>query len=128
MKTRTAEREEFLSNLLIGAIEHHGYGFPGVLEYRWEGRKPAEVYAVIYDRYEVDEDSDAKPEPTWRVDIDTMAKGLGIIRKKYAGEGYADWVKDLQRADRTNGDDGDYDVIGALAVLECALFGEITYG
>lgn len=127
MVNRSDERAQFLSDLLVTAIEHAGYGFPGIVEYEPEpDGVPAKSYAVIYDRYDM-EDEDAEPTTTWRVDIDTMAKGLGIARKLPAGGEVADWVRDLLLSDRTNGDDGDYDVLGALLVLECALFGEPTY-
>ncbi len=83
---------------------------------------------------------------TWRVDLDTMAKGLGIIRSAVMREVEHDGPvphnkdtgerlyfggearRELMLADRSNGEDGDYDVIGALAVLECALFGRVVYG
>lgn len=126
MVKRSAERQQFLSDLLVTAIEHAGYGFPGIVEYEPEPNgNPALSFAVIYDRY--DEENEGAEPKTWRVDIDTMAKGLGIARKLPAGGEVADWVRDLLLSDRTNGDDGDYDVLGALLVLECALFGEPTY-
>lgn len=118
MTARSPERKQFLTDLLITAIEHGGYGFAEATEYVPDGDDP---HAVIVDRYDEDDD-DALP-PT-RVDLDTMAKGLGILRKI---EKPSQWVRDLLLADRTNGDDGDYDVIGALAVLESAVFGEIRY-
>ncbi len=83
---------------------------------------------------------------TWRVDLDTMAKGLGIIRnavmREVEHDGLVPHNKDtgerlyfggesrrlLMLADRTNGEDGDYDVVSALAVLECGLFGRVSYG
>lgn len=119
---RTPERAQFLSDLLVTAIEHAGYGFPEVVEYVVEPQgDPAGTYAVITNRYE-DED-----ETTYRVDLDTIAKGLGIARKLPATGPVAEWVRELLTADRTNHEDGDYDVVGALLVLECALFGEPTY-
>lgn len=129
MTKRSPEREKFLSDLLVTAIEHMSYGFPATLEYKPEpDGEPGASYAVIYDRYEEDEPWDAddswKPKESWRVDIDTMAKGLGVVRRI---EKPANWVRDLLLADRTNGDDGDYDVVGALLVLECAIFGKPMY-
>ena len=124
MANRTDERAQFLSDLIVGSIEHAGYGFPGVKEFKYEPNGDARgTYAVIYDRYE-DPNGIGK---TWRVDIDLIAKGLRIFREAHKGDGYADWVKDLILCDRTNGDDGDYDVVGALAVLESAIFGEVVY-
>lgn len=128
MIKRSPEREQFLADLFTTAIEHSGYGFPGVLEYRCDGLEPRDQFAVIFDRYDDEQAAMDVPTETFRIDIDTMAKGLGIARKLSSRpEGVAQWVKDLLLADRTNGDDGDYDVLGALLVLECAIFGEPTY-
>lgn len=133
MKQRTPERIEFLYFLMHAAIDHAGYGFPETTERHFNDDAQSESYAVIFDRYEAEESwvktsgwrpENWKPETTWRVDIDMMAKGLGIARKL---ADVSPWVKDLLLADRTNGDDGDYDVVGALLVLECAIFGKPTY-
>lgn len=122
MTKRSPAREQFLSDVLVTAIEHAGYGFPGIVEYKPEpDDKPADSYAVIHNRYE-------ESSETWKVDIDTIAKGFGVIRKTYRGQpDTAGWLRDVILADRTNGDDGDIDVVGALLVLECAIFGKATY-
>src|SRR5918999_1777560 len=79
MKTRTKERAQFLSDLLVTAIEHSGYGFPTAIKYEPEpGGDPAATFAVIRDHYEEDD-----VDTTWRVDIDTMARGLEIIRRAF---------------------------------------------
>ncbi len=121
-RTRSEARAEFLGYLLTTAMEHSGYGFPELEEYHVPEGHFDEWFAVITNRYLDAEDDDYGK--TYRVDINTMAKGLGILRKT---ENPSDWVKELLVADRTNGADGDYDVIGALAVLECALFGFVVY-
>jgi hypothetical protein len=121
MGTRSPQRKQFLTDLLITAIEHGGYGFPEAHEYEPDGDDP---HAVIVDRYDEPGDDDAL-KPT-RIDLDTMAKGLRILNESTTNP--ADWVKELMLASRTNGDDGDYDVIGALAVLECAVYGKVIYG
>lgn len=122
---RTPERIQFLSDLLITAIEHCGYGFPGIVEYKPELESPHETYAVIFDRYELEEEEAEEPSQTWRVDIDVMAKGLGILREKYGQSGSVH-MRDLFEANREN-DAGITDVVGALAVLEAAVFGDVTY-
>lgn len=139
LRKRSAQRNEFLAFLLITAIEHAGYGFPAVIEYEYNENAPEATFAVIGNRYESDNEK-------YTVTLDTMAKGLGIIRNAipatdesgnethyvnaetferlyFGGEARTE----LLLADRTNSDDGDYDVIGALAVLECALFGSVVY-
>lgn len=126
MGARSPERKEWLTDLLTTAIEHSGYGFSEALEYVPDGDDP---HAIIVDRYDEDDDDDAL-KPT-RVDLDTMARGVRLLHEATAnlpeGQKPAQWVKDLLLSGQTHGDDGDYDVIGALAVLEYAVFGEIRY-
>lgn len=125
---RTDERTEFLSDLLTMALEHCGYGFPGLIEYRQASDDSITVLprAVIFDRYD-DEPlgTGTTSRPTWEVTIETMAKGIGILRKKYGTTG-SHHMRDLFEADREN-DAGITDVVGALAVLEAAVFGDVTY-
>lgn len=123
-----AARAQFLSDMLVTAVEHGGYGFPGVLEYKVEpDGDPAGTRAVIFDRYEHPDGAAArKPPPSWVIDVDTMEKGLAVVRGMDPRT-HADWVAELQRADDSDGESGDYDVVGALLVLECALFGEGIY-
>lgn len=130
---RTPERAEWLLDLFTTAMEHCGYGRfiaedydcdAGTAKLRWHD-EPLELMPV---------------------DVDTMAKGLGVIRNavmKDAGgqEGTVPHNArtgerlyfggaarhELLKADRTNGEDGDCDVVGALAVLECAVFGKVVY-
>lgn len=137
VRKRSPERGEFLSDLFTTAIENHGYGWFTVHEYRWENLAPEQVYAVI-------SATDDEPTERHRITIDTMAAGLSVIRKAivatdddgtylFNAETFerlyfgGDERDALLLADRTNGDDGDYDVIGALAALECALFGQVRY-
>lgn len=137
MTTRSAARTEFLNDLLDAAISCHGYGWFEVDEYP-DVDNAADAYAVIREPGTNEE---------FRVTLDTMARGLRIIRDATLGPAVdhdGDLVRtnastgnrlyfggvvrdDLLKADRTNGEDGDFDVIGALAVLECALFGHVEY-
>lgn len=138
MTIRSPERVQFLDDLMVTAIENFGYGWFYVQEYAGEGET---LYAVIEPHEE--------PGTTHRVDLDTFAKGLGLIKRSvqqplieegrdpvdvlwnadtgqrlYMGQ---ELRRDILAADRTNGDEGDIDVVGALAVLEVALFGQVVY-
>jgi hypothetical protein len=130
---RSPAREEFLRGLLVTAIENYGYGFFLTDEYVWDVA-PAQAYAVI-----VDPDDDSR---RWRVDIDTIARGLAVIRNaeqvtedgetlRVNAEGqrlYFDGrLRDELLVAETSGEAGDVDVVSALAVLECALFGHVVY-
>jgi len=82
------------------------------------------------------------------INLDTFARGLGVIRnavpkvdERYPDDGevlhnrktgerlyLSSYLReDILAADRTNGEEGDIDVVGALAVLECGLFGKVVY-
>ncbi len=180
-RQRSKERNHFLAGVLDGALSHDGHGFPGQVEYRWEGREDdGTVYAVIYDRYEdthldcvhcgrtVDDltwnndgtmtwtidgvsacgDGVHEPQHVYVVTLDTIARGLGIIRNAVLAdfrEGdeavrvlanattgerlgvHPDIRRAIMLMDRTNGDEGDTDVFGYLAILECAIFGQVVY-
>jgi hypothetical protein len=149
---RSSERVRFLSDVLVTAIEHGGYGFPTCETYEPEpGGDPAGTYAIVADRYL--QPGDDGYGRTWRVDLDTIARGMAIIRRAFVatdgvpdrcapgGAGDAVYVhpdswerlylshglrQQLLAGDRAN-DAGEFDVIGALAVLEIALFGAVVY-
>lgn len=126
MSKRTPERVKFLNYLLSTAIEHGGYGFPEVQEWSGGESHDPDTFVLITDRY-IEDETDPAYAVVHKIDLDTMARGLKVIREANSEQNQGRWVKDLLLADRTNGDEGDYDVIGALAVLECALFGEVVY-
>jgi hypothetical protein len=149
---RTSQRVRFLSDVLITAIEHGGYGFATCHEYQPEpGGDPAGTYAIVADRYLAPGDDGYGR--TWRLDLDTIAHGMTIIRRafvatdgvptRHAPGGSGDVVyvhpdswerlylshglrRELLVGDRAN-DAGEFDVIGALAVVEIALFGAVVY-
>jgi hypothetical protein len=128
-RTRTPERESFLADVLVTAIEHCGYGFTSTVEFTYDDDKPGDAFAIVFDRYErADNPSD---DTVWRIDIDTIAHGFGVVRERYYRHENTEPgspIAELIKANRTNGDDGDVDVLGALLVLECALFGKQIYG
>lgn len=128
MVTRTAERTEFLTDIVVTAIENYGYGWFSVEDYDCDNGT-----ARIFDQYDDDAPYD--------VSIDVIAKGLGVIRDAKKDEN-GDLVnattgkrlyisvyarKAYMEADREN-DAGDLDVVDALGILECGLFGQVVYG
>lgn len=127
---RTEKREEFLSDILTTAIEG-GVGYWSYTEdYRWDLEKYSadEIGATLSDC----NDEDDPDFPPTRVTLDTIAKGIGVIKQmenapNYFGDGGSYW-KQFLLADRTNGEDGDYDSIVADWIVQAGLFGEIIYG
>lgn len=139
-RDRTAERWQFLLYMFTTALEHDGYGWFEVEDRRTQGIDPADAYAVITE-YEEDKHGNRK---SYRIDLGTIARGLSVIRAAfwathddgtymvnaetferlgYGGES----LEQLKLADRTNGADGDYDVISALNTLECGVYGRVVY-
>ena len=126
MTTRTAERTEFLQDIITTAVENDGYGWFSVSDY-----DPDNGTARIRD----DEEGE-----TYDVNVDVIARGLGIIRNAKTGEDgslthasngqpvymAASKRTDILECDRDN-DASNLDVVDALAVLECGLFGQVSY-
>lgn len=145
-KKRTAEREEFLFGMLIGALEHSGYGFSETIETSYPDDVIygpfTDAYAVIVDRYAEKGDEDYGKQ--YRVDLDTIAAGIGVIQRAELrpledGAKVLHNVKTGQRLglsaaarkeilEQSRDNDGaQLDVVDALAILECALFGRVAY-
>jgi hypothetical protein len=113
-------------------VENGGYGFFEVVDYVWDC-PPSQAYADIRDPDHSHDDSE------WHITIETFAKGLGEIRraKRDAEAGFlcnqagermylsGELYRAILAADRTN--EMELDVIGALAILEIALFGVVVY-
>lgn len=128
MTKRSPERAQFLTDTLVTAIEGGINYWASVSDYHWHYPNihedgVANAYATILDR----EDEDAEPV---RVDLDTIARGWGLYKRLYKGESISgrEYGKQALLANRTNGDDGDFDADVADNVLQLGLLGEIVYG
>jgi hypothetical protein len=137
-----SERKEFLTDILTGAIENGGHGWFMVHDYEWEADEP---YAVI----EENDGDESNGDGRTRVDHGVIRRGLRVIagaELREITEGYdagcsvlhngkdgrrlflsPQQRKEIMLADRTNGEDGDLDVVDYLAIIECGLFGAVTY-
>lgn len=135
MVKRAEDRVEFLLDVLTTAIENFGYGWFEVDDYPDTDRN-VDAYAIVRPKDE--------PDKTYRVDLDIVARGFGVVQR--AREKDVDKVRclvndktegrlfmgrdqrgRLLKANREN-DANDLDVWDALAVVECGLFGVVTYG
>lgn len=120
---RSPERTQFLEDLITGAIEHSGYGFPECIEY--PDVPDGQVYAIIIDRYVEDGDDDYGAQ--YRVNADVMAKGVSMIIRDVEGKIVSDDHRKQIMAASRDKDASDMDVVDCLAILEVALFGEVIY-
>lgn len=122
-RQRSPERTKWLSDVLTTAVENDMRAvWSDVLAYH-HSDGPAWVTLEITDpSHDVATEGPRKRTIT----IDDIARGVRL----YLKDAPADSTHFAQFAlsNRTNGEDGDYDAIGAVNALECAIFGEVVYG
>jgi hypothetical protein len=121
MQAKTPIRIEFLTDILTCAIENYGYGAFEVLKYKWRD-VPAPFADITFG------EDDEPADKIYHVTADTIAHGLGVIRKhapEIVGLSF-DNYKMILKANAEN-DASDIDTVLALAILECALFGKVVY-
>lgn len=139
-RTRSADRAQFLSDLLTGAVEGSIGYWSQVSEYHWysptleggsaehpEGQ--ANSYVTVHEDGADNDGDDGNVVRT--IGVDDIARALGEIRKTPHREGpewlHEDYVKAILAADRTN-DTSELDAISFDAIVQIALFGKVVYG
>lgn len=124
MTKRTHEREQFLADVLTTAVEGGiQYWIDTVDEYRHKGLAPRDYFAVI--TFENPKD-DGPSRLTERITIDVVAKGIGILDKDQAF--HFGYFNEFWKANRTNGNEGDFDASVADCIVQCGLLGEVVFG
>lgn len=116
---KSAERIQFLSDILATAIEG-GIDYWAYFDSIEKVDDPNDILGWRYEQAIVREAED--PDEIHKINLDTIAKGLGILRKRNA-----DRDKDLLLANRTNGYEGDFDAWDADKIVQFALFGSLVY-
>ena len=121
------KRDEFLEEILDCA----GQGHAQFIELRGWSEKygPGPNYTILDDGIE-------EGRVQFPVTMDVVRKGFGLIAKaKSEGDGKTSikYLHDEQRKlineiNKSNGDEGDYDVNDAMAIVEIGLWGEVVYG
>lgn len=126
-RTRTAARTEFLTDVLITAVE-------GGINY-WAQVSDYDPDAGTVTVWELDGNDDGSDRP-FVVTLDTIAKGIGVLKRdgklppeeqRFPGVRQGYWLQ-FWLADRTNSEDGDYDAGIADAVLQAGIFDDLIYG
>lgn len=124
MTKRSEAREQFLKDVLITAVEGGINYWSAVSDY------DPDAGTVKVHEYEPDEgetDQWGYAEVGVTVDLDSIAKGIGVLNGKGEAWRTGYWAE-FWRANRTNGEDGDYDAEIADVIVQTALFGEVVYG
>lgn len=127
MGARTAEREEFLADVIICAVEG-GTGYWACVSDYKHGQ-PSETYAVLHE-----EDADGAIEgregkystTPLRLDVEAVALGIGKIERGEVNIN-AGMAQSILAASREN-EAGDIDADLADVIAQAALLGSIVYG
>jgi hypothetical protein len=122
------EREQFLSDVLITAVEGGVNYWAGVSYYRWQDKDGNDVPASVT-VHEMDDETGDYKEPG--VPITTKEIGRAIARIMDTTDEIKHlptWVrKDVFGASMDN-DAGDIDANIADMIMQIAVLGEVTYG
>lgn len=119
MTVRTRTREQFLSDVIIGAVEGGTGYWAQVSGYHWSDAEPASTRATLHDM------EDGR---TFKLDIDAIARGVAIVVDERGEFRLNDELRaSIVMADREN-DAGFIDADGADAIAQAACFGELVYG
>ena len=120
---RTAEREQFLADILITAIEGGTGYWAAVSGYKWSDEAPETTRATLH---ELNDEETAYDGAQYDLTIDAVATGLGRIRRGEVGVS-GTLRETIALADREN-DAGYIDADGADVITQAALLNEIRYG
>lgn len=144
MSKRTKEREQFLADIIVGAVEGGCSYWARSVAYRWSDEAPATTRVLLIDMEQEEEfygevnaleaelgrkvklaEADALTGASL-VTIDTVAKGLGKIKRNEVKLN-STLKKEILLGDSEN-DGGYIDADGADVIVQAAIFGEVVYG
>lgn len=146
MGRRSPEREEFLSSIIITAVEGGTGYWAQVSRYKWEGLPDKDVHAVLHEMTDGDDperSADGSDLFGWykekgqKLDISEVAKAIGLITRGevIVGEFGSEYnrplgdyaVKTIREASAEN-DGGMIDSNLADIIAQVALLGIMRYG
>lgn len=133
--SRSAERTQFLSDVLSTSLHYHWFR---LIEADWDkgtATIKAEHDENYWQKHEIGPDDVARGLRMYREWLEGKREAypgqweMGFSSSRAEGEragaSYYGW--ELVKADRTNGEEGDYDADTADAALQFAIFGGVIY-
>lgn len=125
-RTRSAERTEFLEDIITAAVEGGTGYWAQVSRYKWDG---CVTHATLHEMLdELDDDGHVRVGEGLELTIDKVATALGKIKAGDVKHVSAEWCKRITEASREN-DAGEIDAADADNIVQVALLGgEIVYG
>lgn len=124
MTTKSDKRLEFLTDVLTTAIEGGINYWGGVSEYKWDVPLGT-AYAVVHENE--DSGEGVIPEDGYRVDLDVIARGIGVLLEQYKDRPKTSYWWQFVKANRTNGEDGDYDADVADQILQAGIYKSVIF-
>jgi hypothetical protein len=133
MTARSAERETFLADIVVTAVEGGISYWARVGGYRWYSPdtvggsaepSPAgggNAYCTVYEM-----DDDAEPVAEYKLTIDTIAHAFTVVKRPETR--ISDSLRKRYTALSFGGDDVDYDASDADNLVQLGLFEELVYG
>lgn len=117
MAAKTAERVQFLADVLTTAVEGGTGYWAAIGGYKFEPASEAQAF------FHIEDEPDRQPE---FVGLDAIAKGIGrVLDPEFKVR--ADIREQVALGSREN-DAGEIDADGADVIVQAAIFGEIVYG
>ncbi|GAA1083153.1 hypothetical protein [Tsukamurella spumae] len=129
-------REQFLADVFTAAIEGGINYWAEVNTYRWQycgddegvpGRSLSyrrDFYAVVRDH----DQETAERAGDLRIDAEVIQRGAELLAEQWKDADEKSYAHRFVIANRTNGEDGDYDAGIADQVVQTGLFGSVVYG
>lgn len=142
-KTLTRERQQFLFDVFVTALEGGINYWSHCLTYKWikDGADPDGEMDEITDLEGfyaeiVDDADDAEGSgKAYRIDAKVIQKGLGVVRRMTddpltgsSSEGLHKTYRGLVLVADHQNDASDIDALLADAIVQCGLFGQVIYG
>ena len=125
MTKRSAEREQFLADIITTAVEGGINYWAAVSSYHWSFEEPATTKVTVH---EMDDDEMDYKEVGVRVDIGCIAGAISkIIDRNVELHLHESYRQSIAEASSAN-DTGELDSIFADIIVQVAVLGDVIYG
>lgn len=126
MAIRSAERTEFLGDVIICIAEDFGYNsWRQISDYHWDDEHPEENRVTVHELADLEDEPDISVH---KVAIDTVAKGIARILAPDNPVGLNSAIVGAVRTASRENDAGEIDAEVADCILQAAIFNEYIYG
>ncbi len=126
MATKSAERTEFLGDVIICIAEDFGYNsWRQISDYHWDDEHPEENRVTVHELADLEDEPDTSVHT---VTIDTVATGIRRILAEGNPIGLNKTIIGAVAVASVENDAGEIDSEVADCILQAAIFNEYVYG